>query len=399
MTLFRPEQRNAQTLPWREVAQRVGRLPALDVNRDAALTHSAVYECVDLIADLVAGFPVQRFYRDAEGVRRLATDPAPVITSPSTDDDPVNWRRILVVSWLLRGFGAGIASGEDERRMPKTIELIHPDRVGASRPREDAPWRWMLDGKQIERWPDGPLWVAPGKKLAPGDPLGRSVLQFASVEVGLGLSSRKFGADFFGSGGHPTGMVMTDQAVNEDMATRVKRRFLDAAGGNREPIVMGGGWKYEQIQIAPNESQFLETIKANRTIVAGFFKVPPGRIGAPSGDGMTYKNVAQDDLALLKFCIQPWIDRMEATLNPLTPPGEYVKLNADALLRVDALTRTMIEDRLIKMGKNSVNEIRALEDEPPIEGGDRYLWPPMRMQLTADELEEGADNESGQEQP
>lgn len=394
MTLFRPERRSDHpTSNLNELLRR--RLPPSvlgPVTRDLALTHSAVYECVDLIADLVAGFPVQRFFRDAAGVRRPAETPAPVISNPSADDDPVNWRRILVCSWLLRGYGAGLATGEDDFRLPHNIDLIHPDRVTVERVRKDSPVQWRLDGSPIERWPNGPLWVAPGKKISPGDPLGRSVLEFAAMEVGMGLASRKFGADFYTSGGHPTSLIMSDQAVNEDMAKRVKARFLDAVGGNREPVVMGGGWKYEAIQVAPNESQFLETIKANRTIIAGFFKVPPSRIGAPSGDGMTYKNVANDDLSLLKFCIQPWVDRMEVTLNPLTPPGEYVKLNPDSLLRVDALTRATVEERNVKMGKNSINEIRAIEDEPPIEGGDRYLWPPMRMQLTSIELEEGADN-------
>lgn len=398
MTLFRPQVEVRADRPTDSLTEllrrRIGTAASPVVDMKSAMTHSAVYECVDMIADLVAGFPVHR-YRDVDGVRQPSTDRS-VIDMPSTDDDPVNWRRILVVSWLLKGYAAGLVTGMDGAR-PTGIELVRPDRVTVERVRHDAPWQWKLDGRPIDRWPNGNLWVAAGKKMQPGDPVGCSVLEFAAAEVGLGLSSRGYGAGWFRDSAHPTGLLMNDAPVNEDGAKRVKQRFLDAMHGTREPAVFGDGWKYEQIQINPNESQFLETIKANRTTVAGFFKVPPHIIGAPSGDGMTYKNVEQDGVNLLRFCVGPWVNRMEATLNPLTPPGEYLKLNVDSLLRADLSTRSSAHRTAITAGYRSVNEVRALEDLPPIEGGDRFLWPPMRMQLTADELEEGADNT--QEEP
>lgn len=391
MTLFRPEVRaDHPSDNLTELLRR--RLPAgqAPVTHQTAMTHSAVYECVDLIADLVAGFPVQRF-REVDGVRQPSTTSS-VIDNPSTDDDPVNWRRIILVSWLLRGYAAGLVPGT-RGAYPSGVELVHPDRVTVEQVRRDAPWVYRLDGNVINRWPNGPLWVAPGKKLSPGDPLGRSVLEFAAAEVGLGLSSRAYGASWFRDSAHPTGILMNDEPVNEDGAKRVKQRFLDAMHGTREPAVFGDGWKYEQIQINPNESQFLDTIKANRTIVAGFFKVPPSRIGAPSGDGMTYKNIEADGIDLLRFCVQPWVTRMETTLNPLTVRPEYVKLNMDSLLRPDLGTRYRAHDVAIRAGFKSVNDVRRLEDLPPIPDGDAYLWPPYRSQLTEPELLTGADGE------
>lgn len=397
-TLFRPARRSAEnpTSSLMEMfRRRLG--PSLagtpPVTFDSALTHSAVYECVDLIADLVSGFPVHRF-RDVEGLKTRVTSRAPVIDNPSTDDDPINWRRIVMVCWLLRGYAAGLVTGE-RLGHPTGLELVHPDRVSVSRRRPDAPWEWKLDGKPIDRYPLGPLWVAPGKKLVPGDPVGRSVLEFAANEIGMGLAARKFGADFFGGGGHPTAAIVgpENKEVTKDLATRVKERFLDAVGGSREPVVLGGGWKYEQIQVAPNESQFLETIKANRTVVAGFFKVPPHLVGAPSGDGMTYKNVEADGINLLRFCVQPWVNRMEATLTPLLVRGEYVKLNMDSLVRPDLGTRYRAHDVAIRAGFKSVNDVRIIEDLPPIDGGDTYLWPPYRNQLSEPELTQGADGE------
>lgn len=394
MSLFRPERRSS-TNPTGNLAELFARRakPAggVLVNRDTALTNSAVYDCVDLIADLVSGFPVHAF--EGEGVAKQRVLPTPqVLTRPSTEDDALNWRRVVVVCWLLRGYAAGLVTSERDG-YPTGIELIHPDRVSATRPRQDAPWMFLLDGQPVDKFPFGPLWLAPGKKLSPEDPFGRSVLEFAMVDAGIGLAARKFGADFFSSGGHPNALITTDKQVEPNLAQKVKDRFLDALGGGREPVVMGGGWKYERIQISPNESQFLETIKANRTIIASFFKVPPHLIGAPSGDGMTYKNVEHDGINLLRFCVGPWVNRMEITLSPMLPQPQYVKLNMDSLVRPDLGTRYRSHDIAIRAGFKSVNEVRALEDLPPIEDGDVYLWPPYRSQLSDPELQAGADLE------
>lgn len=392
MTLFRTEKRQANVVSWRDF-ERAPRLSGLDANREAAMTHSAVYECVDLIADLVSGFPVARF-REVNDAR-VKVSGSTVVEAPSDVEDAVNWRRIIVANWLRRGYQPGLINGMSNG-FPSRVELVDPHRVTVERRRADAPWEWKLDGSPIGRFPDGPLWVAPGKKLDPGDPVGRSVLEFAAAEIGMGLASRKFGADFFAAGGHPTSVLMGDGEVNEDLSKRVKRRFLEAVG-SREPVVMGGAWKYQQVQIAPNESQFLETIKANRTMVAGFFKVPPHMIGAPSGDGMTYKNVEQDGINLLRFCVQPWVTRMEVTLNALTPRPQFVKLNMDALLRPDLSTRYRAHDVAIRAGFKSVNDVRRVEDLPAIPDGDEYLWPPYRSQLTEPEMQAGADGETDEE--
>lgn len=378
MTLFRPEKRQVQTVPWREIADRQGRLPAPSPGTDAALTLSAVYGSVDKITSIISTFPLDIYRRVPNGVRIESPEPYPVVRTPSTEVDAVDWRATIIASWLLRGNAFGLVTLNGSS--PMSLELIDNDRVTASRLRKDAPTLWKVDGQPMERWPSGQLWVAPGKIWDPGWPLGVSVLQYAMMTAGIGLSSRKFGADFFAGGGHPTAAIIgpPDKEVNEDMARKVKRRLLDAIGANREPIVLGGGWKLEQIQIAPNESQFLETIKANATDIARFFGIPATIIDAPTGSGMTYNNATQKADDLLKFTINGWVVKLERALNTLVKPGDFVRLNVDSLLRGDLSARYLAYDRGLRDGFLSRNEVRATEDLPPIEGGDEYLWPPYR---------------------
>lgn len=368
------------------------------VDEHTALTLSSVYRCVDLIADTISVFPIQRF---KQGSKKKLTNES-FLDNPSTDIDVVNWKRLLVVGWLLRGFTAGLITGSRNGK-PTGLELIHPDRVGFRRERKDSPIIYTLDGQITKRWPRGPLWIADGKRMSPADPTGRSVLEFAAVEMGLGLSARKFGIDFFNSGGHPTALIHNDKKIeglDEDGANRIKERFMRAVNGGREPVVLSDGWEYSPIQIRPDESQFLLTINANRLTVANFFGVPPEMIGATGTNGggtIEYTNANDRNMDLLKFTIQPWVSRTEATIKSLLVRNEFIKLNVDALLRPDASTRYANHEKAVRTGWKNNAEIRDLEDMEEIteedggEGLEQFLWPPYRAQLSFPEMENDPD--------
>lgn len=363
----------------------------------SALTHSAVYQCVDLLSDLVAGFDVERI-RQVGRERIILTDRS-VLDDPSEEIDSLNWRRLIMVGWLLRGYSAGLVTSVRDG-YPTNVELIHPDRVTGQRDRPDAPVEFQLDGKAIRPWTKGgKLWIANGKMLNVQDVLGRSILEFAREELGLGLAARRYASRFFRDNGHPTGLLMNDKPVSEDGARRVKARFQAAMQDNREPAVFGDGWEYKTIQIKPDESQFLETIKANRTLVAGFFRVPPELIGAPSATGMTYVNVEHRGIDLLRFTVSSWVARMESVLSQLLPRTTRVHLNTDNLLRTDLSARYRAWDQAIRAGFLSVNDVRINENRDPIEGGDQYLWPPYRQQLTYDELSHDPDYPNWTDEP
>lgn len=378
MTLLRREQRDLPQTPGliemlRRITPMQNGLPATEQD---ALTHAAVYQCVGLISDLVAGFPADVYRKDATGFPMLVTDPRPIVDNPSVEIDPINWRRLVVVCWLLRGNAYGIVTNV-RGPYPTAIELVHPDRVTYDRMRPDAPMQFYLDRKPVERWPQGSLWHAPGKILDPGSPLGSSVLQHAMADVGLGLAARKFAGQTFTANGIPVAVLMNDKPVNSDGAKRVKERFMDAMAGAREPVVFGDGWKYEKVQVTAEESQFLSTIKANKSDVASFFNVPGELVGGDKSS-MTYSNIEGRGIDLLRFNINGWTGRMDQCLTQMLVRPEFVKLNVDDLLRSDMATRYAAEAEAIRAGWLSPDDVRRREGYRPIEKGkgDQYNWPP-----------------------
>lgn len=342
------------------------------VTDETSMRLSAVWGCIDLLSEIVSTMPVDEYRKDAAGT------PRPIgsmfLEDPAGDGTGFEvWARQVMTSALTRGNAFGLITSVDNSMWPRTIEVLHPDRVDAKRAKNFGPVEWLLDDKPIERWPAGPLWHMPAYVI-PGSPVGMSPIRYAAQSIGLGLAAQKFGAQWFADGMHPVSTVNTDQPVTDEQAKIIKQRIATVMAGGREPLVLGNGLTLNPIAVPPEESQFLETMRANADDIARyFFRRPPGE-----GGQVTYANVEARSLDLLTYTINGWLVRLERSLTRLRPRPRYVKFNADSLLRVDTATRYKAHDMAVRGGWKSRDEVRQDEDMPPIPdgSGSDFLWPP-----------------------
>lgn len=346
---------------------------------DGAKTHAAVYACVDLLCRVICTMPVDQ-YREMAAGGRTEIPASTLIARPSPEPwmPAMGWRRQVLEPWMLRGYAAGLVVVE-RNGWPEQIQIVHPDQV-TWRSRGAGGVEWRLDGKVVGSWWDGtgPLWVAPSMHTTPGLPVGASPLRYAASTISLGLGAQRFGGDWFDNSAHPSGVLGIDaDEVNEEQAKQVKARWKQAVA-NRDVAVISKAATYNAIQIAADESQFLETIRANKADVCSFFGVPPESIGASSGDSMTYATVEGRNLGLLTNTVGQWIAWLEASLDLLLPPEDGVKLKPDALLRTSTTSRYTAYEKALRNGFMTPNEVRALEELPAVEAGDEILWPPYR---------------------
>lgn len=370
------------------------------VDLDTAGRHSAVFACVDLIARLVSTLPVDEFDRQGpDGALRHLPTP-PLLISPDGELDVTAWLYQAVDSLLKRGNVFGLITGYNAQGWPTRVELQHPDCVGYRAPSDRGPAEWTINGRPVGKWPSGDLWHLSAYTFA-GCPVGVSPIAFAAMTIGVGLASQRFAAQWFRDGMVPTALLTNEAEVPPALADLVKSMWRTALSGNREPVVLGDGWHYEQVSVRPEESQFLDTIQANKADVCMFFGVDPEAIGAvrSGGSSVVYQNVEQSHIHLLVRTVQPWIVRLERALTALRPRPRFVKLNPDAILRVDAKTRVQVNDIQVRGGTLTPDEVRELEDRPPLPDGmgRRALWPPGRMQLDNHEVQLGADTDPATE--
>src|SRR5262249_54218720 len=145
---------------------------------------------------------------------------------------------------------------------PTMVESVHPDRVTVRRKLNSGPVEWRLDNEPIERWPLGPLWHVPAYVM-PGNPVGMSPIRYAAEQIGLGLAVQDSGSQLCRAAAHRPSIFECEHEVTEPQAKAIKARIRAATENNREPLVLGAGGHLNSIQVAPNESQFLETMQSN----------------------------------------------------------------------------------------------------------------------------------------
>lgn len=328
------------------------------VDTDAAMRHTAVWACVRLLADTVSTLPVD-VYRRGEA-EPLATPP--LLVEPAAGTPRTDWLYAAMASLLLRGNAYGLVTARSGATLlPSQVELVHPDLVSVFVDPETQAVTYRIGGQAYGRTD-----VLHVRAYAmPGVLLGLSPVEYARQAIGLGLAAEKFGAQYFGDGAMPQGVLEAEGNISSEMAHALSARWESAHGGARKVAVLSGA-KFVPITVKPEESQFIETQRLNVASIARVFGVPPEMIGAEAGNSLTYANVEGRALDLLKYAVNPWLVRLENALGTLLPRNQYVKFNADGLLRTDTKTRYEAHKIGLDAGFLTVNEVRALEDLPPL---------------------------------
>lgn len=348
------------------------------VTDDTALRLSTVWACVDLIARTGSTMPcdVVRY----SGGSRVEVAKGSLLREPAAGMTLTQWLNAIYVSLLLRGNAYGQVV-EHDGTYPTQIELLHPDCVSWTNKAVGGGNYWVprIERQETRVWPLGDLWHLPAHTI-PGSPVGLSPVEYARQSIGAGLAAERFSSRFFGADGHPSSILYSERDVTPDQARAIKDAFKNATLGTREPAVLGAGLKYESIQIAPEESQFLEAQRFSVEQVARFFGVSPEMVGASvSGASVTYANREQRTLDFLAFTMNPWLVRVEEALTALLPRPQVVKFNTNALLRSDTKTRFEVYQIASAIQTLTRNEIRAFEDMPPLEGGDEFPAEPPHV--------------------
>lgn len=333
---------------------------------DTALRASAVWGCVRVLAGSVSMIPLDVIR--VQGDRREPMPTPALISQPSVTVDRDVWLHQLVSSMTTDGNAFCLAGDLDGSGIPKSLETLDPDIVTARECRAGIASA-LIDGKREEAWPHGRLWIVPGAMVKAGSPFGLSPVQAAATGVDASLLAETFGRDFFSGGGHPSSLLYSDDPnLTPDQAAGIKRAFVAAADG-REPAVLGSGLKYERVQTAPNESQFLDLLRFEVENACRYFGVPPAMVyAAVSGQSVTYSNVSQADLHYLKHSLEVPLTRIENALTRMLPKPQVVKFNRAALLKSDTIARYQAHEIALRNKFAAVNEVRQLEDLPPFPG-------------------------------
>lgn len=340
------------------------------VNEDSALRATTVYGCVSLLADMVATLPIEAYRKTPDGTREIINPKPTVLTQPARFMSWISWTHAVVASLALRGNAYAMIVRNAAGTITE-LPLVHPDDVdilpvGTS-------FQWIVRGQPVSHYDmlHIPLFTTPAS------PVGLSPIAYHAESIGGALAVEEYGNRFFGDSATPSGVLETDTVLTPEQAETLALTWSQRHGQRRrKPAVLQGGLKWRAITIAPEEAQFIETRKLNSRDISGkVYRVPPHMLGDVDGSTSWGTGIEQQTLGFVKFTLMPYLVRIEEALSAIMTRTQYVKFNTDGLLRGDATSRANLYASALEHGWMSPNEVRALEEMPPIEDGDRYFFP------------------------
>jgi HK97 family phage portal protein len=353
------------------------------VTPDTALTYSAVYAAVRVIAEAVSSLPLNLHERNPGGGKSKASShPLYHILhdSPNPEMTSLQWREASMAHLLLHG--------------NCYTEIVRD-----------------LDGNCVELWPIDPTIVRPnrteqgelyydlnrGKNFITAANMlhisglsfdgisGMSPISLARQSLGLSMAIEQFGAGYFGRGARPGGVLTFPGQLSPEARQNLRRSFeeLHAGGANSHRVaLLEAGLKWESIGVPPDDSQFLQSREFQIVEVCRWFNVPPHKL--KDLNKTSYNSLEQMNVEFVVDTLRPWLVRWEQQLNrKVIRPNErgnfFFEHNVEGILRGDQASRYQSYSVGRNWGWLSVNEIRDKENMNPVEGGDVYMQP-MNMQ-------------------
>lgn len=358
------------------------------VNERSAMQMTAVYSCVRILAEAVAGLPLHLYrYKEDGGKEKALDHPLYLLLhdEPNPEMSSFVFRETLMTHLLLWGnaYAQIIRNGRGE---VMALYPLMPDRMAVDR--DD---KGQLYYEYTTSADDAPISKGSIVRLKPSDVLhipglgfdglvGYSPIAMAKNAIGLAIATEEYGSKFFANGAQPSGVLEHPGTIKDPQ--RVRDSWMSQFGGSANSnkiAVLEEGLKYTPISISPEQAQFLETRKFQINEIARIFRVPPHMVG--DLEKSSFSNIEQQSLEFVKYTLEPWLVRWEQSIQRTLFSADekkryFVRFNVEGLLRGDYASRMngyAVGRQNGWMNANDIRELENLDRIPAEEGGDLYL--------------------------
>jgi HK97 family phage portal protein len=383
---------------------------------DTALQLSTVWSCVRLISGTISSLPLfiyERTTTNGRDTRRVARDhPLYYLLhdSPNADMTAVEfWESVLVGlltwgnSYVLKTYSAGRLVA---------LDPLNPALMSVRRTLDGDVTFIYADPRGQKEYSERDIWHIKGfgsDGLTGLSPVGmgwRSMQGASNIETAT--------SNTFGQNMRPSGVVSIEPILTKDQRAQMQSAIIDGVFGNADlgrQYLLEGGAKYQQLTINPVDAQMMEQRGASVEDLCRWYQVPPSMIGHGTAVSNWGTGREQINLGFKQYVLDQYTTRIEQSiaknlLSPVERQKYYAEYSFEGLLRTDSAGRANFYKSALFDGWMNVDEVRALENLPPVPGGDIYrvqsAMVPLTMlgQVTAttqnatiQQENEGADNE------
>lgn len=344
----------------------------------AALRLSTVWSCVRLIAETIATLPLG-FYERASSGRRSAPD-HPLYellhNQPNADMTAVTFWEVVVASMLLQGVTYAEKIMDDGGTRLIALDFCPADRTVCRRLDSGAREYTIVDSRgQSRTIPEARMFVVHAFSLDGVNVL--TPISCAANVIGQAIATDKASAKVFRQGLLMSGTFETDQVVPEKLRDKFQERLDEYRGSvnaGKAPL-LESGIKYKAISMNPIDAQLLQSRAFNIEELCRWFRVPPFMVGHAEKSTSWGTGIEQQMIGFVTFTLRPWLTRIEQAIRkdlllPVERNRYFAEFAIEGLLRADSAARAAFYASAAQNGWMTRNEIRALENLPPMPGGD-----------------------------
>ncbi|MGK6325758.1 phage portal protein [Erwinia sp. DT-104] len=353
------------------------------VSADKAMHLSAVWACVRLLSESVSTLPLRIYERQPDGSRKPATThPAYQVLCrrPNMEMTPSRFMLMVVASICLRG-NAFVEKKMIGNRMVSLVPLL-PQNMVVKR-LDNGSLEYTYTEVQAQR-------VIPVKNLMHirgfglDGVCGMMPMAEGRDVIGSAMAVEESAAKIFENGLQSSGFLSADQALDKDQRERL-RGYMQAFTGSKNAgkiMVLEGGLKYQNVTMNPEAAQMLESRAFSIEEICRWFRVPPFMVGHANKQSSWASSVEGMNLQFLTNTLRPLLVNIEQEISRCLLDGDedlFAEFSVEGLLRADSAGRAAYYTTALQNGWMSRNDVRRLENMPPIEGGELYT---VQLNLT-----------------
>ncbi len=350
-----------------------------NVDTDTALKYSVVFACCRVLGETFASVPILLYKKS--GAEREAVTDLPIYdilhNVPNEEMSHFNFSESMMMGMSTNGNAIA------QRLFNASGELVglYPISATIDRDKETKKLIYRVNsGSQTVTFQRGEVFHVPGPSL---DGIhGLSPISYAASAIRLGLSYEQFGIHFFRNAANPSGAFSNPGELGEEAYKRLKNQLKEQYTGLQNtgtPMLLEGGLDWKQFTVNPTDAQLLESKNFQIEDICRIYRVPQHLVNKL--DRSTNNNIEEQALEFVMYTMLPYFKRFEECMNAqlLTPAqrgqGYFLEHKIDGLMRGNSTARASFYASGRQWGWLSVNDIRRLENLPPVDGGDVYLQP------------------------
>ena len=354
----------------------------IPVTHDTAMKLAAVWQAVSMISGDVAKLYLELYRVDDEGTRtRDESHPAyNMVRWDANDETPAFqfWRTAMVHSLIWGNSYSYI--DRNGRGDPIGLYTLLPDRTTPERQNgrvvyvtettnpAGSPWMRTIPARDV-------LHV---RGMSANGISGLDLVRYAKDAYGTALAVEGFQAKYFRNGIRTGGILMLPREMSEKARNKIEEGFQKTHAGPDnwfKTVILRDGAKFEKSQESLRDSQMVELDEQLVRKVARTFNLSPSRLGL--ADSVSYNSKAEDNQSYLDTTLSHWLTAITSECRKKLlsqanrdAASHCFEHDTTVLLRLNALSRYQVYAMAKQNKIMTTNEIRKLENMPPIEGGD-----------------------------